>query len=48
MHNNKFAKPIVTASLLVALCLNTSAALAAETKPNLVLQITVDGCEQTL
>ncbi|MFC5080028.1 Alkaline phosphatase PhoV precursor [Vibrio thalassae] len=48
MHNNKFSKPIVTASLLVALCLNTSAALAAEAKPNLVLQITVDGLRADL
>ncbi|MCY9873382.1 alkaline phosphatase family protein [Vibrio barjaei] len=48
MRNNKFSKSIVTASLLVALCFNVSAALATESKPNLVLQITVDGLRADL
>lgn len=48
MHKNKLIKPIVTASLLVTLCFNASAALATESKPNLVLQITVDGLRADL
>ncbi|MFH0263720.1 alkaline phosphatase family protein [Vibrio barjaei] len=48
MRNNKFSKSIVTASLLVALCFNVSATLATESKPNLVLQITVDGLRADL
>ncbi|NUW74748.1 alkaline phosphatase family protein [Vibrio mediterranei] len=39
---------MVTASLLVTLCFNASAALATESKPNLVLQITVDGLRADL
>ncbi|MCG9789051.1 alkaline phosphatase family protein [Vibrio mediterranei] len=48
MRNNKFSKSIVTASLLIALCFNVSATLATESKPNLVLQITVDGLRADL
>ncbi|MCY9853514.1 alkaline phosphatase family protein [Vibrio mediterranei] len=48
MHKNKLIKPIVTASLLVTLCFNASEALATESKPNLVLQITVDGLRADL